>query len=244
MTRARVASATARLSLVVFDLAGTTVKDTTQVASAFERALAEQGITIGASDLARVRGASKRGAIADLIPRGPDHARRSEAAYATFRAHLVHSYREHGVHPVDGAEEVFRALRDRSIRVALNTGFDRDITTLLLATLRWDTGVVDAVVCGDDVSAGRPAPFLIFRAMEATGVSCVHDVMNVGDTALDLYAGHNAGVRWNVGVLSGAHDRDTLLRAPHTHLLESVADLLAQAPMDKPGSRGFRLSGS
>jgi phosphoglycolate phosphatase-like HAD superfamily hydrolase len=81
------------------------------------------------------------------------------------------------------------------------------------------------VVCGDDVSQGRPAPYLIFRAMEATGARSVHQVAVVGDTTRDLQAGHNAGVRWNIGVLTGAHDRQTLQRAPHTHLLPSVAEV-------------------
>ena len=80
-------------------------------------------------------------------------------------------------------------------------------------------------MCGDDVAEGRPAPYLIFRAMEATGVSSVHRVANVGDTILDLRAGHNAGVRWNVGVLTGAHQRQLLESVPHTHLLPSVAEL-------------------
>lgn len=86
-------------------------------------------------------------------------------------------------------------------------------------------GTVDAVVCGDEVPRGRPAPYLIFRAMEATGVDSVHHVATVGDTALDLRAGHHAGVRLDVGVLSGAHTRPQLEREPHTHLLPSVAAL-------------------
>jgi hypothetical protein len=32
-------------------------------------------------------------------------------------------------------------------------------------------------------------------------------------------------VGWNIGVLSGAHDRLALESAPHTHLLDSVADV-------------------
>ena len=63
--------------------------------------------------------------------------------------------------------------------------------------------------------------------MERTNVQSVHTVVNVGDTAVDLHAGHNAGVRWNVGVLTGAHDRATLSQAPHTHLIESIAELHA-----------------
>jgi len=72
---------------------------------------------------------------------------------------------------------------------------------------------VNAVICGDDVPLGRPAPFLIFRTMEATGVISVDRVMNVGDTVLDLQAGRNAGVGENIGVLSGAHSLAQLDKA-------------------------------
>lgn len=116
-------------------------------------------------------------------------------------------------------------LRERGVRIAANTGFDRETTAMLLDALGWGGDFFDAVVCGDDVVLGRPAPDLIFRAMESAGACDVHRVANVGDTALDLLAGHDAGVRWNVGVLSGAHDRSQLEEAPHTHLLPSVAEL-------------------
>jgi phosphoglycolate phosphatase-like HAD superfamily hydrolase len=66
---------------------------------------------------------------------------------------------------------------------------------------------------------------MIFHAMERARVASVHEVMTVGDTVNDLWAGFNAGVRWNVGVLSGAHDRITLQEAPHTDILSSVAAL-------------------
>jgi phosphonatase-like hydrolase len=226
----RRASDVTRVGLVVFDLAGTTIKDPDHVASAFVAALAEQEIQVSEGDLSGVRGASKRQAIARFIPDGPERARRAEAAYAAFREHLANAYRANGVHAIAGADAVFRDLRARAVRVALNTGFERDLAELLLQGLRWDTGVVDAVICGDDVSEGRPAPFMIFRAMERTNVHSVHEVANVGDTDLDLRAGANAGVRWNVGVLTGAHDRQRLSSAPHTHLLDSIADLPALWP--------------
>jgi phosphoglycolate phosphatase-like HAD superfamily hydrolase len=68
---------------------------------------------------------------------------------------------------------------------------------------------------------------MIFHAMETVGVESVHNVANIGDTTLDLRAGHNAGVRWNIGVLTGAHDRESLEKEPHTHILPSVAELLS-----------------
>ena len=213
------------LELVVFDMAGTTVEDSGQVPDAFQAALAEQGIEVTRAQLREVRGASKRQAVLRFIPEGPERTRRAEAVYDAFRKHLARRYASGGVRAVAGAEKVFRTLRARGVRVALNTGFDRETTALLLGALGWADGMVDAVVCGDDVTRGRPAPYLIFRAMEAAGASSVRRVANVGDTTLDLQAGHNAGVRWNIGVLSGAHERSLLESAPHTHLLSSVAEL-------------------
>jgi phosphonatase-like hydrolase len=213
------------VELVIFDLAGTTVEDGGEVPDAFTGALAEHGIEVSPEQLSAVRGSSKRQAVLSLIPAGPGRQDRAAAVYDSFRERLTRRYLADGVRPVDGAASTFRRLRGRGVRVALNTGFDRETTALLLGVLGWDGRVADAVVCGDDVSRGRPAPYLIFRAMEAAGVSSVHGVANVGDTVLDLRAGHNAGVRWNVGVLSGAHGREALEREPHTHLLPSVAEL-------------------
>jgi phosphonatase-like hydrolase len=213
------------LELVVFDMAGTTVRDDGQVPGAFGAALLSHGIEATAEQVRRVRGSSKREALRSFVPETADGSSRVDDVYASFRRELAERYSSGGVHPVPGAEAAFAALRTRGVRVALNTGFDRDTTSLLLDALGWTSGVVDAVVCGDDVPAGRPAPYLIFRAMEATGACRVRSVANVGDTALDLQAGFNAGTGWNIGVLSGAHDRETLGSAPHTHLISSVAAL-------------------
>jgi phosphoglycolate phosphatase-like HAD superfamily hydrolase len=68
---------------------------------------------------------------------------------------------------------------------------------------------------------------MIFRAMETAGVDDVRQVMNVGDTPLDLQAGNNAGVRGVIGVVTGAHDEESLRQEPHTHILASIAELPA-----------------
>jgi phosphonatase-like hydrolase len=219
--------ASERPELVVLDLAGTTVRDRGEVPATFTAVLAAEGIALPPDGLAAVRGASKREVVRALLPPGPECDARAERVFATFRERLAARYRDEGVEPVAGADELLRALRARDVRVAFNTGFDGEITALLLASLGWDHGIADAVVCGDDVRAGRPAPYLIFHAMERTGIRDVRRVAVVGDTVLDLEAGHNARVAWNVGVLTGAHDRARLATAPHTHLLASVAELKA-----------------
>jgi phosphonatase-like hydrolase len=213
------------LELVVFDMAGTTVRDDGQVPGAFAAALRHHGIEATAEQVRSVRGSSKREALRSFVPEAADGSSALDEVYASFRRELAGRYSSGGVYPVPGAEAAFVALRRRGVRVALNTGFDRDTTSLLLDALGWTSGIVDAVVCGDDVPAGRPAPYLIFRAMEATGACRVRSVANIGDTALDLQAGFNAGAGWNIGVLSGAHDLETLRSAPHTHVIASVATI-------------------
>jgi phosphoglycolate phosphatase len=75
------------------------------------------------------------------------------------------------------------------------------------------------------VSRGRPAPDMIFVAMKLTMVEDLASVANVGDTVLDLESAERAGVKWNIGVLSGAHNRTALERAPHTQIIGSIKDL-------------------
>lgn len=220
------------LQLVVFDMAGTTVADAGQVPAAFTNTLARYGVTLDEAAVRSVRGASKREAIRRLLAQQGTHpAEQMDAlvdeAFAAFRNELMKLYEGGTLQAVDGAADTFHWLRQREINVVLNTGFDRTITELILRGLGWDNSVIHGVVTGDDVAQGRPAPYLIFRAMEAAGIFSVGNVMNVGDTVLDLQAGHHAGVGWNVGVLSGAHAREQLAQQPHTHLLTSVAELPA-----------------
>jgi phosphoglycolate phosphatase len=213
-------------ALVVLDLVGTIVQADDAVPRAFAEAVAAEGLTLTAAQIQAVRGATKRLALAQLLPQGPGHALRVERAYERFQARLRAAYAPGTVAEVSGARATIARLRAAAVKVALNTGFDRALTTHLLDALGW-RDVADVVVCGDEVAAGRPAPDLIQRAMAETGVLAPEAVANVGDTVLDLRAGAAAGVGWNIGVWSGAHGRATLGAAPHTHLCASVAEVPA-----------------
>lgn len=220
------------IKLIIFDLAGTVIEDAGQVPKAFTTALGNYGIEVAGDSIRGMRGASKREVIRLFVERQPDIKNtevdaRTEEIYDSFRRTLAGLYEKDGVREIGGATETFTFLRDKGVRVALNTGFDRTITKLLLESMQWDGDLINAVACGDDVAQGRPAPDLIFKAMERSGVAGVDHVANVGDTVLDLQAGRNAGVRYNIGVLSGAHTKEQLEREPHTHLLSSVAALPA-----------------
>jgi phosphonatase-like hydrolase len=120
--------------------------------------------------------------------------------------------------------QAFEQLHAADIRVAVTSGFDRRVVEMVLKAVDW-ADLIDAKVCSEDVVQGRPAPFMIFRAMEQSGILDVRQVAVVGDTVLDLEAGWNAGVTYRIGVLTGAHGQSTLSAGPHTHILDSVVDL-------------------
>jgi len=135
------------LELVVFDIAGTVVEDDGQVPAAFTAALAKHGFDVTPEQLKNARGSSKRQALLQFVPPGPDQAQIAVEVYASFKDHLAQQYAAKGVRAVPGTVQAFHWLRDHDVRVALNTGFDREITGLLLAALGWTHGMVDAVVC-------------------------------------------------------------------------------------------------
>ena len=62
---------------------------------------------------------------------------------------------------------------------------------------------------------------MIFRAMEATGVTDVRAVAVAGDTVVDLRAGMNAGCAIVAGVATGKLTHADLGGEPHTHLIDS-----------------------
>jgi len=219
------------IQLVAFDLAGTTIRDRGEVERAFLVALDKHGIVATADEIQQRRGAAKRDVFRYFVERqlgtSPDNEALAADVLADFRQVLQESYGRDGVAVVPGTEETFAWLRASGIRVAVMTGFDREITDTLLHAVGWRDRLVDAVVCSDDVARGRPAPYLIFRAMEQTGVTDVRRVIVVGDTANDLLAGANAGVLGVVGVLSGSQGIETLGKVWHTHIIGSVAELPA-----------------
>lgn len=217
------------LQLVVFDMAGTTIEDAGQVPEAFRTVLARRGMDVSAEQLRAVRGASKRDAIRQLVREwgAGDVESLTESLFNEFRDHLAELFQSGGVRPIAGALETFDWLRSQNVRVALGTGFDRLTTDLIVDAVGWKDGLVDAIVCGDDVPQGRPAPYLIFRAMEHTGTIDVRQVACVGDTVLDLQAGNNSGAGHVIGVLTGAHRREQLEGEPNTGIIASVGELPA-----------------
>lgn len=215
------------IKLVALDIAGTTIDDGGAVYDALRAAVEERGATVAAADLHHWMGTDKVTAITALLELGGVQPERQLVldAFDRFRAILAKSYADRPPTVLPGVNAAIARLREAGVRVALTTGFSDDVTEPLLASVGWRIGdQLDAVVTTDHVPAGRPAPYLIFRAMERTRVVDVRTVLAAGDTVVDVEAAHNAGAV-AVGVLTGQTPRSALEAAPYDHILDSVADL-------------------
>jgi phosphonatase-like hydrolase len=219
------------IRLVIFDIAGTIIGDRGEVLSSIKRALMQTGISVEENELREWKGASKREVIRHFVQRETGGNAlgangRIDKTYGDFRRMLEDHYENNGVVPIRGVQTTFDWLLDHDIHIATTTGFYRKVNDLILKKAGWEK-IFRTSVCSDDVALGRPAPFMIFHAMEAARVTDVSQVINVGDTPLDLQAGVNAGVRGVLGVLTGTHTEERLKLERHTHILSSVAEIPA-----------------
>lgn len=217
------------IQLVVFDMAGTTVDEDNVVYKTVRAAINQAGYAVTQDQVqAAGAGKEKRQAIADVLALdGEQHAESEiDQIHADFKSMLSQAYAELQVRPVAGADEVFEQLRQAGIRVVLNTGYDRPTAEGLLGKLNWQVGQrIDGLVTASDVSNGRPAPDMIFRAMELVGVSRADCVAKIGDSQIDIVEGKNAGCGMTFGITTGAQTREQLEAAQPTHIVDSLTEM-------------------
>ena len=230
-----------KVELAVLDMAGTTVRDQGEVEACFLDAAEQSGVEASRDRIVAMMGWSKRRVFEALLTAqlgadAVDLTARIDAAYAEFRRILEHHYATAPVVPADGCLECFDWLRRRGIAIALTTGFYRKVTDLILRRLGWDQGLderrvgtrdslIQVSVTSDEVAHGRPAPDMIRRAMELTGVADPSRVVKVGDTPSDLQAGVAAECGLTLGVTKGTHTAEQLAEHPNDGLIGSLHEL-------------------
>ena len=220
---------TTPIRLAALDMAGTTVADEGAVAEAFQSALDAVGLVAGdlmddpGAYVRRTMGQSKITVFTELLG-GDGH--RAARANEAFESAFDQAVDRGEVAALPGAEDAFAALRDGGVRICLTTGFSPATRDRILDALGW-RGRVDLVLSPADAGRGRPWPDMILAAVLRLRIDDVAEVAVAGDTTSDLVAGSRSGASIVAGVLTGAHTRDELAEAPHTHLLNSIADFPA-----------------
>jgi len=226
-----------QIKLVVFDMAGTTVLDQHEVEQCFKLAAQKNGLLSSDERILALQGYAKlyvftllwTEQVGEGDPRIPELAAKS---YADFKEILENHYLTQPVIPTEGCLELFEGLHAKGIKIALTTGFYREVADIILGRLGWVADVnatsgIHLSVTPDEVNGeGRPSPAMIQYAMEKLGITNLSEVINVGDTPVDLAFGKNAGVRFALGVCNGTHSREQLEVHLNDGLLDKIADLI------------------
>jgi len=231
------------IQLVVCDMAGTTVTDHNEVQQCFLDAAESTGLQADVSTVVAMMGWSKKSVFQTLWakqidPQHPDYPQKVEASFERFKVILENHYRTQPVSPTPGCLELFAWLKLHSIKIALTTGFYREVTNIILNRLGWDNGLnadyigsrdalIQASITPSEIfnQEGRPAPFMIQKAMYRLGVVDPKTVITIGDTPSDLAAGINAHCLYSLGVTNGTHTHEQLAQHPNDGLFASLLDL-------------------
>lgn len=217
--------------MVVFDLIGTTVRDTARATpQALRDALAARGVDVRDGAIDGVDGMAHLPAIRTLLEgHGRDDLLDQAGAIGTdLTSRLQRHYRVPGsVVVMPGCDAVFAVLRRAGVRVAIGSGLPRAAVDQICTQLGWTetSGVVDAVMTSEQVSRPRPYPDMIDALRHRFGDIAPLDVVKVGDTPLDLQEGTMAGCGLVVGVAEDVRSRSRLIEHPHDAILASVTEL-------------------
>lgn len=247
------------LKAIVFDWAGTIVDHGSRApALVFQEVFRRRGVEITQQQAREPMGMAKREhikAIAAMPPVAEAWRRVHRAActeadidaiYADFLPIQKETLRDHSA-VIDGVVDVVNWCRERGLKIGSSTGYTRELMEVVSPLAAAQGYQPDCVLCAEDATRGRPAPFLLYEAARRMEVFPLWCVIKVDDTIVGIEAGKNAGC-WNIGItrtgngigLSAAEvatlDRGELhqrcdavaqqMRAAGAHYIcESVADL-------------------
>lgn len=216
--------------MIVFDMAGTTVNENMVVYKTLQKAINEAGFDFTLQQvLAEGAGKEKVDAIRSILQVYAQKQDDSltDGIYRHFISLLEKAYDTQDILPQDNAQDLFRALKERSILVVLNTGYNEKTAKQLIAKLGWEKGVeFDGLITATDVAHNRPYPDMIWLAMKQFGISDAREVAKVGDSVIDIEEGVNAGCSVNIGITTGAHTRQQLQSVKPDYIIDNLLELL------------------
>ncbi len=222
----------AKLELVVFDMAGTTVYDGDAVNRCLQEALKEADFEVTQDEINTVMGIPKPIAIESMIEKCGHSGRvRTEILVEQIHEDFKVRMQNHYLHSPEiretlGAHDLFEKLNATGVKIALDTGFDRETADIILSRLGWTVcPFIGTTITAGERLRGRPFPDMIFEAMNRLEVNDSRAVAKVGDTPSDLEEGTLAGCGWVIGITSGSHTAEELSQFQYTHLAVDLAQV-------------------
>jgi phosphonatase-like hydrolase len=213
------------IKMIVFDMAGTTINENGIVYKTLYSTMKDFGLHVPKSEQKFWGGADKKEILDNyLINNNIMTYPVQQELHTKFFNNLKEQYFESNnvelIHPK--LPELLTTIRENDIKVSLNTGYNRDIQNGIIHKLNMNDFISD-YVSSEDVSKGRPYPYMIYKLMERNDIINPKQVVKVGDSQNDILEGINAGCFSSIGVLSGIGIKETLKSSDF--ILDSVMDI-------------------
>ena len=204
------------MKAVLFDWDGVVIDSSPQHERSWELLAAAESLPLPEGHFKRGFGKKNETIIPDILgwARDPSEIQRlARLKEKTYRRLVAES----GVNILPGARELLAALRAENIPCAVASSTPRENLEAIFAA----TGLgacFDAVVCGDDVENGKPAPDIFLLAAKKLGVA-------PGDCVVieDAHAGIEAALRAGMPVLAVATTHPVADLGAATAAIESLA---------------------
>lgn len=194
------------LRLIIFDLDGTLVDSSTDIANAVNYATGPYGLAaLSVTETIGLIGEGLTRLIEKILGPGRMHLHTEvmRRFLEHYEAHLADTTRAY-----PGVPETLGLLP--GFRKAVVSNKRERFSQKLLAELGL-LSCFDLVVGSDSVAGRKPSPLPLQHAMRVLGAGPAHTTI-VGDSIYDIEAGKAAGIR-TIAVTYGYHDRSRLLGA-------------------------------
>ena len=249
-----------RLGAAVLDWAGTTVDYGSRApVAAMQAAFDHVGLEVSEEETRRPMGRAKRDHLSEILqyPQVMDRwktrfGRESSeqdldeiyTQFLTLQTETVAQYS--GV--IEGCTVAIEECRELGLRIGSSTGYTRQLLERVIQRAYEEGYSPDIALSADDISPGRPAPWLCTENARRLGVFPMAAVVKVDDTPAGVLAGRNAGA-WSVGVVDTGNevglskealdaladdDRENRLQSARRRLEEAGAHFLISSIQELP----------
>lgn len=207
---------------VIFDLDGTLTNTLQSIWKSANLALADVGLLTFEVDRYRyfVGDGVDELVRRALVANGDEELTQFEQVRERYLYHFE-KYVNYEVKPYDGIRELLTALKERGIRMAVNSNKPHERTVEVVEEI-FGKGTFDMLVGQCEERARKPAPDGVLHIMDKLQL-IPEEVIYLGDTCVDMQTGKSAGV-YTIGALWGFRDRQ--------ELEENHADAIIEHPME------------
>jgi len=216
--------------MIIFDMAGTTIDEKNLVYKCIQQALEINKFNTNLDTVLKYcAGKEKLDAIRSVITAIHPETVSYDLIFSvfdTFKQLLNEAYETNSISLYSSAVTLIEYLRNENIKIVFNTGYDNSIAKKILCKVDFLPGEqIDLLVTADMVPHPRPAPDMINYALSMFGISA-KECIKIGDSVIDIEEGKNAKVRCSIGITTGAHTREMLLKADPFIVLDDLLELI------------------